>query len=229
MIAIVPAILPKSYADLEKHLEFVRHATRAVQIDVVDGIFAPNKTYPYTEADSFQKIISEDEGLPFWEDFDFEFDCMVEHAEREVEKFVHAGASRIIMHVKSIGARGAVEALQSMRGGDLGIAVGIALSSNASVFDLDQFAGLYDFVQVMCIAQVGFQGQPFDERAISLLSSVRAAHPQVELQADGAVNIDNARALVAAGATRLVVGSAIFGADSPQSALNRLYTKVNVG
>jgi ribulose-phosphate 3-epimerase len=227
MIEIVPAILPKSFEDLVAHLVRVRGVARLVQIDMVDGSFAPNKTWPYGEYESFETIAHEEEGMPFWEEFDFEFDVMANHPEKDIDNLVHAGAARIVIHAKSAGAEKALELLQPSRGGELGVKVGIALELTDTPAALDAFDGLYDYVQVMGIAKVGFQGQAFDERAIAVVQSLRAKHRDMLLQVDGGVRLENAAALVAAGATSLVVGSAIFATDDPKGALEALYTEVD--
>ena len=227
MIEIVPAILPSSFEDLVSHLQRVRGIARAVQVDLVDGSFAPNTTWPYKEYEAFEAIAHEEEGMPFWEEFDFEFDVMANHPERDVESLVHAGGSRIIIHVKSEGAIKALELLQQFRGGDFGVKTGVALEISHEPSALSQFDGLYDFVQVMGIAKVGFQGQAFDERAIEAVRKLRAAHPNLSIQVDGGVRLENAKKLTEAGANRLVVGSAIFSTDDPREAIEALYTEVN--
>ncbi len=227
MIEIIPAILPATFDDLVAHLLRVRGTTRMVQIDMVDGSFAPNRTWPYGEYESFESIAHEEEGMPFWEEFDFEFDVMAQHPEKDVENVVHAGAARVVIHATSVGATKALELLQVSRGGELGVKVGIALQLTDTPETLTAFDGLYDFVQVMGIAKVGFQGQAFDDRAFSLVAALRAAYPQLPIQVDGGVREENAARLVRAGATRLVVGSAIFATDDPKGALEALYTEVD--
>jgi len=228
MIEILPAILPESFEDLVGHLLRVRGAARLIQIDVIDGAFAPHRTWPYADSVSFENITSQEEGMPFWEEFDFEFDVMALHPERDVENLILAGATRIVLHAKSPGILPALELLQKSRGGELGIKVGIALELSDEVSALEAFDGLYDYVQVMGIAKVGFQGEAFDERALPLVRALCAAHPSLAIQVDGGVRHANARALVAAGATSLVVGSAVFATEDPEEALETLYTEVDV-
>lgn len=43
MYSIIPAILPKSFADLKQHLALVQGIAPVVQIDVVDGILRQQK------------------------------------------------------------------------------------------------------------------------------------------------------------------------------------------
>ena len=227
MIEIIPAILPKSFAGLEERLALIREATRAVQVDVVDGIFAPNKTWPYESDESFEKIISQEEGLPFWEDFDFEFDCMVSNPALEIPKFLAAGASRIVVHGAGKDILDTLEGLQLQRAGDLGTMLGIALLPGDEAGTFAQYKELVDFVQVMGIYNVGFQGSEFDERALGLIAALHANNPDVPIQVDGGVNLENARAIADAGATRLVVGSAIFKSDDPRAAIEMLKKEAN--
>jgi ribulose-phosphate 3-epimerase len=227
MIEIIPAILPKSFADLEIKLGLVREATRAVQVDVVDGVYAPSKTWPYADREAFEEIVRQERGMPFWEDIDFEFDCMIAHPQKEIEEYIAAGATRVVVHGAGQGIVEVLEKLQPSRAGDLGVKVGIALLPGDEAGVYAQYAALCNFVQVMGIVQVGFQGHSFDARAIDLITSLRELYPELTIQVDGGVTTENARALAAAGANRLVVGSAIFGSDDPAQAIAALSREAN--
>ncbi len=223
-VEIIPAILESSLDDVSLCLESIKGASRAVQIDVVDGVYAPNRTWPYTNAaqqKEFARIAAQEEGLPFWEDFDFEIDLMVAHPERAVFDWVYAGASRIIVHTNSVGALEALHKLQDMRG-ELGFGVGIALACSDTSESLESFSGLYDFAQVMGIEKVGFQGQDFDSRALVLLRKLKEKYPDLQLQIDGGVGYEHVRECADVGATRITSGSAIFNNDDPRGALREL-------
>jgi len=112
MIDIIPAIIVKSLSGIEEQLSHVRGVASVAQIDVVDGVFAKNVTWPYTDQDSFDKILSGDEGLPLWEDFDYQFDVMAVRPDRIVADLVAAGASGIVVHAASDGALRAVDGQQ---------------------------------------------------------------------------------------------------------------------
>ncbi len=228
-VEVIPAILPKSFEDLEAHGTRVREGAKTIQIDVVDGVFAHNKTWPYKDAATFEKIIAEEHGLPFWDDIDYEFDLMVEDPHTKVMDFVRAGAARVTVHAN---AHGAVEGLRSLaelrqETGAYVITTGLALLPTMQPDVLDSFDTLYDYVQVMGIAKEGFQGQPFDHHAIPLIERLRRRYPDLVIQVDGAVKIENAHALAAAGANRLIVGSAIFESDDPLAAIEQIKSEAN--
>jgi ribulose-phosphate 3-epimerase len=225
MIQIVPAVLPKSYKDLEEHLTKIKGAVKLVQIDVVDGVFAHGKTWPYHDRSSFEKIISEEHGLPLWDEFDFEFDLMIENPAEHVMDYVRAAASRIIVHARAAGAVEALQKLADLKGDDYGaysIKTGLALMCDMQPEVLESFDTLFDFVQVMGIAHVGHQGEPFDKRAIYLSERLRQRYPDLQIQVDGAVTMETAHLLAKAGASNLVVGHAIWDAADPVAEIAKL-------
>lgn len=211
MVEIIPAILPTSYRDLEDHLMKVRGLTRTVQIDVCDGFFVPTKTFPYTDKEIFAQILAEEETLPFWEEFDFELDLMVRESKTAAEDWVKAGAARIIIHIESPDDRAALLALQPLRD-TYATAVDVALAINldTEIEKLETLATLGSTIQCMGIAKIGMQGQPFDERAYERVKEIKRLYPEHVVSVDGGVRVENAKALVEAGATRLIVGSALF-------------------
>ena len=72
----------------------------------------------------------------------------------------------------------------------------------------------------------GFGGQKFIENALGKIKAIREAldarHLSAELEVDGGIKPENAARVVAAGATVLVAGSAIFeDPDGPRAALRK--------
>ena len=227
---IVPAVLAKRFDELRETLSRVKGMVPLVQIDVVDGFFSQNRTWPYEDGDSFERIIAGEEGLPFWDQFDFEFDLMISRVEEEIGRFVAAGASRLVLHIESPGVHEALEKVAAARdAGEYAIEVGLALLPTAAPEDLAPFDGQFDFIQVMGIDSVGYQQQPLNPEVYDLLGQVRAAYPNVLVQVDGGANLQTARSLARAGAHRLIVGSAIFGSADPRVAIEALHKEVARG
>lgn len=229
MVTIIPAVLPKSFDDLKEKLGKIAAVAPEVQIDAVDGEFAHGKTWPFKDAETFQHIVAEEHGLPYWEKLDFQFDLMMQHAEAKVSDFVHAGASRIIVHATSEGAADAVQKLVDLReeSGAFTVQVGVAIMADVQPEILEVFEAQFDFIQVMGIAHIGKQGEPLEQKAVFLIERLRHRYPELPLQVDGGVTLENAASLVKAGATSLVAGSAIFKADDPVAAYQALLAKAN--
>lgn len=218
-IEIIPAILPHVYGEIEDGVQYATGNVKTVQIDICDGQFTPTPTWPYYKRDdTFEKLTKEEVGLPFWENLNYEFDLMVNKPEEVVEDWVQVGGTRIILHAE---ARDGIEkAIKLLKGRvEVGVAFDIKTDAVAFLKTLEKSDCFPDFVQCMGIDNVGFQHQPFDNQVIEKIKTIKAAYPDLPISVDGGVSLETAQELIAAGATRLVVGSAIFGTDNPLEAL----------
>jgi ribulose-phosphate 3-epimerase len=96
------------------------------------------------------------------------------------------------------------------RGSILDVELGLAFLPSVPFETISLYVHRVDFIQVMGIERIGFQGETFNEKALALIKSVHTAYPDVIISVDGGVHADNAEQIFEAGANRLVVGSAIF-------------------
>jgi ribulose-phosphate 3-epimerase len=187
----------------------------------------PPKSWPYAgDSNSFKKIIREEEGLPMWDNIDFEIDLMVEKPEAVISDWITAGASRIVVHVESTKAVGEIVRQfnewfaygdAKSRDIELGLALNIDTPLDAVTSHLEDI----DFVQFMGITPIGYQGEVFDERVLDKIREFHNEHPEVVISVDGGVNLETAPRLVEAGAKRLISGSAIFESGDIGGAIER--------
>jgi ribulose-phosphate 3-epimerase len=215
---IIPAILPKDYAELTEKIELVKGIAPVVQIDICDGKFVPQAGWPYKKQDNnFDAILKEEKGMPYWEDVDFEIDLMVADPEQEVEQWLTAGAKRIIVHFES------TNNMDRIIGELQGLCeIGIAIGLDTPVDDIAPFIHDIDVVQCMGIRRVGFQGEAFDERVLEKIRELKSRFPERLVSVDGGVNLETAELLRDAGADRLIVGSAIFASENVVQAIEEL-------
>jgi pentose-5-phosphate-3-epimerase len=156
-------------------------------------------------------ILDEEEGMPFWTELDFEFDLMIINAHKQFEFFVRLGAKRVVFHLEAEEEKSFKEFLESidnyLRDN---IEIGLAINTSTDISKLDPFINLVDFVQCMGIKKIGFQGEPFDERVLTQIKNIKDKYNDVKISVDGSVNESTAEALVKAGASRLIIGSALI-------------------
>ncbi len=221
MIEIIPAIMPKNFSDLEEGVKKVKKYVSLVQVDIMDGVFVEGKTWPYTErVEEFNSICNKEKSLPDANVLDYEVDLMVSEPEQVVESWVCAGVSRIIIHLESTESMDEIIACIKSHAEHTSdknfkeVSLGVAINTTTSVELVEPFVKDISFVQCMGIAEIGKQGQSFDERVYEQLRSLRKKYPDLVLSVDGAVHFDNAKDLAEAGADRLVSGSEIFGDSS---------------
>ena len=228
MIEIIPAILSKNYEDLKNKIALVRGIVPVVQIDICDGIFVQNKTWPFSTGGAddmnFHRILNEEEGMPFWEDIDFELDLMVADSVENFDIYTKLSPKRIVFH---IGAVGDLDEFKNfIEGMDVyirdSIQIGIAINITTPVEQIFSLVNHIDFVQCMGIEKVGFQGQDFDERVLPQIKALKKEFPDLIISVDGGVNFETAPALVSAGASRLVAGSLILKSTDIRETISEL-------
>jgi pentose-5-phosphate-3-epimerase len=228
MIEVLPAILPKNYEDLKNKIATVRGVVRTVQVDLCDGIFVPSLTWPFlspvredvefldNDFDlNFTRILNEQEGMPFWEDMDFELDLMVMNAVQNFDVYTKLGPKRIIFHLESVGDL--EEFKNFLEGMDNyirdTIEFGIAFKPSMPLENIYPLISVVDFVQFMGNDRIGYQGVTLDEKIYEKIRTLRSKYPDLPIGIDIGVNTETAPKLVEAGVTKLAAGSAIFSAD----------------
>ncbi len=228
MIDIIPAILPKNYEDLKNKVALVRGIVSMVQIDVCDGIFVPSKSWPFTtggfDDHNFFKILNEEEGMPFWEDIDFELDLMVADAVSNFDIYTKLGPKRIIFHLEAVGDLN--EFKDFIEGMDVyirdAIEIGVAIDIKTPVEKIFPLVNHVDFVQCMGIDHDGFQGEEFDEKVLEQIKTLKEKYPDLIISVDGGVSFDTAQELAEAGVERLVAGSVIFKSEDIRETIEEL-------
>ena len=219
MADVTPAILPKNYEELKNKSALLRKLATRVQIDICDGAFVPNRTWPFTsgaELDAhFLGILNEEEGLPFWEEMDFELDLMASDCLENFDAYAKLGASSLIFHLGAIGDIG--EFRDFLEGMDPylrdNMQIGVALDLDFLPEDFFPLCNCVDFAQVMGIGRIGYQGEKFDDRCLEYVRALREKFSDLPIAVDGGVTLENAPDILSAGADRLVIGSALFNAD----------------
>lgn len=240
MAEIVPAILEKNYSEIKNKLTFLRGRTKYVQLDFCDGNFVRNQTWPFATGGfndyDFNKILNEEEGLPFWDEFDFEFDLMVENAIENFDLFMKLGPKRMIFHLQ--GEKSIKEFEHFLEGLDMyvrdNVEIGVAIPAGDDLSIAlhfansvaTRFANKVDFLQFMGIKNVGFQEQEFDEKVLKNIKSFKENLPGVVLSVDGGVTLENIEVLLKAGADRIAVGSSIWKSPDPVGALQTFQSLV---
>jgi len=213
MTEITPAVLVENFSELNEKLAKFVNITKMVQIDICDGKFVPSISWPMHASDktSVDGILDEEEGMPFWDSLDFEFDLMIINAHKQFEFFSKLGARSLVFHIEAETEKDFKEFLESLdpywRDN---IKIGIAINTTTDTAKLEPFINCVDFVQCMGIEKIGFQGEAFDERVLKQIKDLRLKYPEIPISIDGAVNKKTAPRLLEAGANRLVIGSTLL-------------------
>jgi ribulose-phosphate 3-epimerase len=215
MIKIAPSLLSADFARLDEELKTIASAD-ILHLDVMDGHFVPN----ITMGPPIIKALRGRTKLPF--------DChlMISEPQRYIERFLDAGADMISIHVEA--EPHLQRALQLIREG--GAKAGIAINPATSAETLSTAIEFCDYVLVMTV-NPGFGGQKFIEPVVPKIRHIseliRERGLSVEIEVDGGVDARTAPLVVAAGASILVAGSAVFGQDDRAAAMESIRSAVS--
>jgi len=215
---IIPAILPQSYRGITLGVEKVHDVLDTVQIDFVDGHVAHTRTWLFNNKDTerFSAIESEEEGMPYWDTMNYEFDLMVKNPLEKMDMFIAMGPSKVIFHMGTFESGTMLAYLEQLPQivRDT-IAIGMAINLDIDPSEVAPYLEYITTIQCMGIRDVGYQGRPFDDAVLAQVKKAKELYPDKEISVDGGVTLENAQALRDAGADTLVVGSAIFRSPEP--------------
>ncbi len=220
MIEVIPAVIPPNLNVVRETFSKVLGLCKKVQMDVVDGHYAPVTTWPFGpgQMEELLQMVRGEERFPFINDFDFEIDMLVLHPVEYLSDFLSIGAKSFVVHLDSTDhVKVCLETIKNA-----GCEAGLGIKPSGKMEELLKFLPLTNFVQFMGNDRVGFNGVELDPKLLPIIEEFHRMHPSVPIQVDIGVNFETAPKLVNAGVTRLISGSAIFEGDNIKQNIARL-------
>lgn len=212
-IALAPSILA---ADLGHLADQVRAADRAgaaiIHVDVMDGRFVPE----ITMGSAITRVVRDATRLPV------DVHLMIVEPERHLASFAKAGASRLAVHVEA--CTHLYQTLHEIQA--LGLQATVALNPATPPEQVEWVLPSVSTVLVMTV-EPGGSGQAFIPEMLPKIRALaerrRVLGLAFDIEVDGGIGPATAAAVVEAGATILVAGTAVFGApEGVAAALARL-------
>lgn len=204
MYRLAPSLLGADHSRLEQQIRAVSEAgAQYLHLDVMDGMFVPSISFGMPVISSIRKC----------SDQIFDVHMMVQEPGRYVADMRKAGADLICVHQEA--CIHLDRTIGQIR--ETGAKAGVALNPATPISVLDCVLDQVDMVLVMSV-NPGFGGQKFIPYTIEKIRSLKRVLDErglkTHIQVDGGVTLENAGALLGAGADILVAGSAVFKGDA---------------
>lgn len=202
MNIVSPSLLAADFSNLSASISAVPDA-QWLHVDVMDGHFVPNLSIGVPVVESLKRAT----------DKFLDVHLMIEKPSFFIKPFADAGADLICFHIETDDTLYVIEKIKAQKK-----KIGIAIKPKTPVEEVFPYLDKIDMVLIMTV-EPGYGGQSFMEDMLPKLSALKAELKRraltLDIQVDGGINVETAKKCVTAGASVLVAGSAVFGADDP--------------
>jgi len=209
---IAPSVLAADFANIQRDFEMINKSEADwFHIDVMDGVFVPNISFGMPVISAMKKHAKKP----------LDVHLMIVNPDQYISTFKKIGADILTVHYEA--CTHLHRTLQAIKAEDM--KAGVALNPHTPVHLLEDIINDIDLVCIMSV-NPGFGGQSFIEntydkvKQLKELINEKGASTLIEI--DGGVNINNAKALIEAGADVLVAGSFVFKSDKPEVTIQEL-------
>ncbi len=206
---VAPSILAANFGNLQADVEMVnRSQADCLHVDIMDGRFVPNISFGFPVLKSLQQHSSKP----------LDVHLMIIEPEKYIQQFADLGASILTVHYET--CTHLHRTIHQIK--DFGMQAGVALNPHTPIGLLS--AILHD-IDLVCLMSVnpGFGGQKFIPYTYHKVRQLKALaneyQPNLRIEIDGGVNLENAPKLLKAGANVLVAGSSVFKSANPTQSI----------
>jgi ribulose-phosphate 3-epimerase len=216
MSLLAPSILNADFLHLQDQIEMInRSEADWIHLDIMDGVYVPNISFGFPIVKAVKSISSKP----------LDVHLMIVNPENYIEKFADCGAYIITVHYEA--CTHLHSTIQQMK--ELGVKAGVALNPHTDISLLKTILPDLDMVLVMTV-NPGFGGQQFIRFSLDkireLKKMAKTRNPDLLIQVDGGISLENIYELKQAGVAVLVAGTFVLKSDDPVKTISSLKEKI---
>jgi ribulose-phosphate 3-epimerase len=212
MAIIAPSLLAANFLKLEDECKMLNESEADwFHLDVMDGRFVPNISFGPMIIEFIRKATKKT----------CDVHLMILEPEKYAADFKKAGADILTVHYEA--CTHLHRNIQQIK--SLGMQAGVAINPHTPI---DLLKDILPDIDLVCMMSVnpGFGGQSFIpgtlQRIKQLKQEIAERHLNVKIEIDGGVTLENAPAILKAGADVLVAGNTVFKSVSPIDTISKL-------
>lgn len=207
-VRIIPAVIAESQEELSERISWVKEGADIIQLDVMDGVFVPNKSIDFNF-----KLPRAGCG--------FEAHLMVKNPDKWV-KDNWKKVDTVLIHIESCkNPRELINFLKMRKK-----RVGFALNPETSLERIRDYLDDADQVLIMTV-HPGFYGSKFLPETLEKVRALKRLKPKISIEVDGGINPETIKMAFDAGANYFVSGSYIMNSPSPKEAIKLLKCSIS--
>ena len=203
MTKLAPSLLSADFSNLANEIEKIeKGGADYLHLDVMDGIYVPNITFGAPVIKKIKRVTK----LPF------DVHLMIHQPERYIKDFIEAGADILTVHQEATThLHRTIQEIKSH-----GVMAGVSLNPATPLDTLEYIIDDLDLILIMSV-NPGFGGQSFiksmEDKIRTLRKLIDDKKPNIILEVDGGIKLDNVGFIKEIGTDMVVVGSDIFNSE----------------
>jgi len=209
MMEIIPAILADNIGGCLKMVKQAESFTRYVQIDLMDGLFVPSRSFSGEAINDIQTTIF------------FEVHIMVQDPQSLMSRIQHPHLKQVIFHFESNVLH--LDFIRQME--KRGISTGMALNPGTQFNEFKEIAERVDTLLFLAV-DPGAYGSPFKPEVLKKVEESRRLFPHKRISVDGGISLDNLKLFKDIGVDSVCVGSRIFQKGVPEENYKQFKNKI---
>jgi ribulose-phosphate 3-epimerase len=206
---IIPAILSNTLDDFLHRLRQAESFTDYVEIDLMDGIFVPTRSFDVEGINGVATSLT------------FQLHIMAKDPVYFLNRVTHRGLKTVIFHFESTADRGDLV----KRIGERGLEAGLAINPETQIDQFKSTAATADLLQFLTV-EPGNYGQPFRPEVLKKIEESKRLFPNKVISVDGGVSLKNLKSFLDIGVDHVCIGSRIFLEGNPAENYRQFVEKV---